>query len=120
MAVLLLVLCQNIERYAQEVHPFADCLLCICALLRLALVLCSTSNHVHQLQLNLLGQAGPAVPFPGPAMTTFWCRFPRYIRTRDDKRAEDATGPEVICELYQKQTRKMETAQEALQKSKPK
>ncbi|KAK9865080.1 hypothetical protein WJX84_011403 [Apatococcus fuscideae] len=47
-------------------------------------------------------------------------RFPRYIRTRDDKRAEDATGPEVICELYQKQTRKMETAQEALQKSKPK
>ncbi|KAK9840432.1 hypothetical protein WJX74_009841 [Apatococcus lobatus] len=45
-------------------------------------------------------------------------RFPRYIRTRDDKRPEDATGPDVITELYQKQTRKMETAQQALQKPK--
>lgn len=41
-------------------------------------------------------------------------RFPRFIRVRDDKRPEDATGPDVICQLFRAQTRKMETAQEAV------
>ena len=38
------------------------------------------------------------------------CRFPRFIRIRDDKRPEEASGPEVICELFDKQTRKVQPA----------
>ena len=43
------------------------------------------------------------------------CRFPRYIRSREDKLPEDASSPEVIVDLYNKQTRKMSSAKELLE-----
>eukprot|EP00191_Tetraselmis_sp_GSL018_P013531 CAMPEP_0177586320 /NCGR_PEP_ID=MMETSP0419_2-20121207/5006_1 /TAXON_ID=582737 /ORGANISM="Tetraselmis sp., Strain GSL018" /LENGTH=1454 /DNA_ID=CAMNT_0019076197 /DNA_START=342 /DNA_END=4706 /DNA_ORIENTATION=+ len=36
-------------------------------------------------------------------------RFPRFIRVRDDKRPQDASTPEVIVDLFNRQTRKVDT-----------
>ena len=41
-------------------------------------------------------------------------RFPRYITTREDRRPEDASNPEVIVDLYNKQNRRMANAAELL------
>ncbi|DBB01067.1 hypothetical protein WJX77_004280 [Trebouxia sp. C0004] len=41
-------------------------------------------------------------------------RFPRYITSRDDKRPEDASTPDVIVDLYNKQSRRMTSAAETL------
>ena len=46
------------------------------------------------------------------------CRFPRYICTRTDKGVEDASSPDVVVDLYNKQTRKMSSAQEMLEAQK--
>ena len=46
------------------------------------------------------------------------CRFPRYICTRTDKGVEDASSPDVIVDLYNKQTRKMSSAREMLEAQK--
>lgn len=45
-------------------------------------------------------------------------RFPRYICTRTDKGVEDASSPDVIVDLYNKQTRKMSSAKEMLEAQK--
>ena len=49
---------------------------------------------------------------------SFRCRFPRYICTRTDKGVEDASGPDVVVDLYNKQTRKMSSARELLEAQK--
>lgn len=41
-------------------------------------------------------------------------RFPRFITIRDDRRPEDASTPEVIVDLYNKQSRRMTSAAELL------
>ena len=41
-------------------------------------------------------------------------RFPRYITSREDRRPEDASNPEVIVDLYNKQNRRMANAAETL------
>ncbi len=41
-------------------------------------------------------------------------RFPRFITIRDDKQPEDASTPEVIVDLYNKQSRRMTSAAELL------
>ena len=46
------------------------------------------------------------------------CRFPRHIRVREDKSVEEATSPDVIVDLYNKQTRKMTSAKERLEAQK--
>ncbi len=46
------------------------------------------------------------------------CRFPRYICTRTDKGVEDASSPDVVVDLYNKQTRKMSSAREMLEAQK--
>ena len=45
---------------------------------------------------------GMAHPSRGISM-----RFPRFLRVRDDKAAEEATSGEAIAELYQAQARKL-------------
>ena len=47
-----------------------------------------------------------------------FCRFPRYICTRTDKGVEDASSPDVVVDLYNKQTRKMSSAREMLEAQK--
>ena len=42
------------------------------------------------------------------------CRFPRFITIRSDRRPEDASTPEVIVDLYNKQSRRMTSAAEML------
>lgn len=42
------------------------------------------------------------------------CRFPRFITIRNDRRSEDASTPEVIVDLYNKQSRRMTSAAEML------
>ena len=41
-------------------------------------------------------------------------RFPRFITIRGDRRPEDASTPEVIVDLYNKQSRRMTSAAEML------
>ena len=41
-------------------------------------------------------------------------RFPRFITIRSDRRPEDASTPEVIVDLYNKQSRRMTNAAEML------
>lgn len=41
-------------------------------------------------------------------------RFPRFIRLRPDKSPEEASGPELLVELYNKQTRRVQSASERL------
>ena len=41
-------------------------------------------------------------------------RFPRFITIRNDRRPEDASTPEVIVDLYNKQSRRMTSAAEML------
>ena len=45
-------------------------------------------------------------------------RFPRYIQTREDKTIEEASSPEVITDLYNKQSRKMSSAKAQLEAQK--
>ena len=55
----------------------------------------------------------------GSLTVRFWgCRFPRYIRTREDKTIEEASSPEVITDLYNKQSRKMSSAKAQLEAQK--
>ena len=42
------------------------------------------------------------------------CRFPRFITIRCDRRPEDASTPEVIVDLYNKQSRRMASAADML------
>lgn len=51
-------------------------------------------------------------------MGRFFYRFPRHIRVREDKTVEEATSPDVIVDLYNKQTRKMSSAKEKLEAQK--
>jgi len=41
-------------------------------------------------------------------------RFPRFIRLRPDKTPEEASGPELLVELFNKQTRRVQNAAERL------
>lgn len=58
--------------------------------------MCQTAEWLTLLQARIFIGAG--------------CRFPRFIRIRDDKKLEDASGPEVICDMFNKQTRKVQPA----------
>ena len=75
--------------------------------------ICSVQLRSARRRSELLGApqaaAGHLHPDRGVSL-----RFPRFIRLRPDKTPEEASGPEVIVELFNKQTRRVQNAAEKL------
>ena len=71
------------------------------------------ARDAHDLLLKVLfstqAAAGHLHPDRGVSL-----RFPRFIRLRPDKTPEEASGPELLVELFNKQTRRVQNAAERL------